>query len=161
MRSAALYLSGLLPQRLDGDPRCRTPSNLGVGPSASSPVSHVKGAQEQKCLLGEQCRQHRLSRRRGEGMEGKGLEWIMGVQFVCSFICFGICYLQQLCFEISASSYDHHVFSEEFFSLFLLMVSNRTLQREPLLWASLWFSKNEQSRQKPLSLLFYTSALTL
>lgn len=79
MRSEALYLSGLLPQRLDREPRFRTLSILGVGPSASSPTSHVKGAQEQKCLLGEYCRRHRWSRRRGEGMEGKGLEWIMRV----------------------------------------------------------------------------------
>lgn len=69
MRSGALHLSGLLPQRLDRDPRCRTLSNLGVGPSASSPTSHVKGAQEQKCLLGEYCHRHRWSRRRGwEGL---------------------------------------------------------------------------------------------
>lgn len=79
MRSEALYLSGLLPQRLDREPRFRTLSILGVGPSASSPTSHVKGAQEQKCLLGEYYRRHRWSRRRGEGTEGKGLEWIMRV----------------------------------------------------------------------------------
>lgn len=79
MRSEALYLSGLLPQRLDREPRFRTLSILGVGPSASSPTSHVKGAQEQKCLLGEYCCRHRWSRRRGEGMERKGLEWIMRV----------------------------------------------------------------------------------
>lgn len=72
MRSGALSLSGLLPLKLDGEPRLRTLGVSGAGPSASPPASHVKGAQEQKCLLGEYCLWHRWSRRRGEGEGGGG-----------------------------------------------------------------------------------------
>lgn len=55
MKSLPPSLSGLLLLKVDGDLRVRTPSVSVVRPLASPPASHVKSAQEQKCLLGEYC----------------------------------------------------------------------------------------------------------
>ena len=73
-KSLSPYPSGLLLKvDLDLCACARTLSVLGVGPLASPPASHVKRAQEQKCLLGEyHCLCGRSTGGGGVGMDGRG-----------------------------------------------------------------------------------------
>lgn len=91
MKSTSLSQSGLL-LKVDCALCVCVRSVAGVGPA-----SHVKSAQEQKCLLGEYCLSGWLGGGGGLSIKGEGCWWIIRVQFECfvisvSLICFGICY---------------------------------------------------------------------